>query len=108
MLMRSVPVVLLLTLAPAFAADVLSGKYQDIANCAYPLLDAELGPGISKTDLNKETRLTVDRSGIRLWQLTLTAQGSGTAVQFEEVRNVFGRVVYGDKVMAIVERCARQ
>jgi hypothetical protein len=108
----------LVALCPAAAQDLLEqvptdsalvrGDYAKLANCIYARLDAELGTGIKKVDLQNEVRLALESSGVRYWHLTLTPAQSGyTKADLTRVQTIFGPMRF-PQIMQAVQACAAQ
>jgi hypothetical protein len=87
---------------------VVRGDYAKLANCIYARLDAELGTGIKKVDLQNEVRLALESSGVRYWHLTLTpAQPGYTKADLTRVQTIFGPMRF-PQIMQAVQACATE
>lgn len=84
----------------------LPGAYQTLANCAYLSLDKSEGAGIKKVDLQGVSRLALESSGIRYWELVFTATGpKQTRVDLSQAQTLFGPQP-APRVMPAVRACA--
>ena len=92
--------VALLDQVPSDTATV-RGQYDAVAACAYSRLDQT---GLRKTDMQGETRLSLEGGGVRHWELIFRPAGRGTSVAFSRVQTIWGPLG-GSGVMDAVRSC---
>ena len=80
----------------------VKGRYDAIAACTFGRLDQT---GLRKADLQGETRVMLESSGVRYWELKFRPVAKGTEVAFSRVQGLWGPMG-GEGVMDAVKACA--
>jgi len=81
------------------------GDYLALASCAFVKLDESEGGGLKKVDLIGQSRIMMEPTGSRVWELRFISTGRGqTRVDYSHMRAAFGNK--NERPMAAVRSCA--